>query len=167
MKSLVFSYAVPTAPDKRAFLRAWGVYEAEGVSPSSTPPLLATTQARVFLQGQFSGRMSFPAAQPGAALHLSLGSMLHSLGSLAISDSSLTTYSIAELPTTNSTDFIVGDDKNIRVTATSVLPTHKTKEEESSGWFVSEKKKYRVKVEDLSISVTSSYDRSASQHDLV
>jgi hypothetical protein len=53
----------------------------------------------------------------------------------------------------------VGEDKNIQITATKVLPTHKTKEEESSGWFVNEKKRYHLKSEDWVISVSSSYDR--------
>lgn len=123
--SVVFSYAVPTSPDRRAFLRAWGKYLPIDTPSSSVPPLLGSSDVRVFIQGQYSGKTGIPATQPGQMLRMSLG-----------------------------------EDRNLKIAVTRVLPTHKTKEEEGSGgWFISEKKKYHVKFEDLAVTVSSSYDR--------
>ena len=53
----------------------------------------------------------------------------------------------------------LGVDKNIEVNMTPILPTQRTKEEDISGWFVTEKKKYRMKIEDMAVTVTSTYDK--------
>jgi hypothetical protein len=54
---------------------------------------------------------------------------------------------------------LIGSDKNIEVSSHILPPTHKNKEEEKSGWFIVEKKKYRVKIEDVEISLRSTYKR--------
>lgn len=53
-----------------------------------------------------------------------------------------------------------GRDKNIEVESHIIPPTHSNKEEDKTfGWFTIEKKKYRVKTEDVGISLRSTYTR--------
>jgi hypothetical protein len=53
-----------------------------------------------------------------------------------------------------------GKDKNIEVESNIIPPTLSNKEEKaSSGWFMIEKKKYRVKTEDVGIVLRSTYTR--------
>lgn len=64
------------------------------------------------------------------------------------------------IPTTQPTDTLklqLGDDKQLSVTSTYIPPTQRSQEEDKSTWFVSDKKKYRFKVEEYQFSVKSAH----------
>jgi uncharacterized protein (TIGR02231 family) len=120
LDSFLFSYAAPTI-DTKAYLQAWGNYDSKASSP-----LLSCQDARVFLQGAYSGTTSMETVQPGSRLKLNLG-----------------------------------EDRNLRITSTNVLPQHQKMEEDKSTWFVTDKKKFRVKQEEYLFTVRSTHQNRA------
>jgi hypothetical protein len=51
----------------------------------------------------------------------------------------------------------LGPDRHIAITSSSVLPTHKGKEEDKSTWFVTDKRKFRVRTEERITTISSTY----------
>lgn len=152
--SRIFSYAVPSS-SSGAYLRSWGQLPS-GADGKSVAPLLSSAGARIFIQGQYLGKLDLQPTQPGGRFEFELGPPFFSLLSL-LSSSSLSPLltSLLTSPLLN-----VGKDKNIEVESNIIPPTLSNKEEKASaGWFMIEKKKYRVKTEDVGIVLRSTYTR--------
>lgn len=51
----------------------------------------------------------------------------------------------------------LGPDRNIQIKTSTVIPTHKGKEEDKSTWFVTDKRKFRLRTEERITTIASTY----------
>jgi hypothetical protein len=111
----LFTYVVPSHGNA-AYLQARGTW------PSEHPPLLRSHDAKLYLQGAYTGQTYIDMTLPSNDIRL---------------------------------DF--GIDKNVQVTTTKNVPTKDKKEVDKSGWFVVDKKRFRIQHEDFLISIRSTH----------
>jgi hypothetical protein len=75
--SRIFSYAVPSS-SSGAYLRSWGQLPS-GADGKSVAPLLSSAGARIFIQGQYLGKLDLQPTQPGGRFKFELGPPFSSL----------------------------------------------------------------------------------------
>lgn len=118
----VYTFAVPSL-NNGAYLQMLSKYS----SASSIPLLQSTQNARIFIDGAFTGISDMPQSLPGSTIRLNLG-----------------------------------QDKNIQISSHAVLPQHTGLEEDKSTWFVTDKRKFRLKTMESLIKATSNYRKYSS-----
>lgn len=74
MDAKLFTFAVPSQ-NSDAFLMGWGKYEISDKDSGS--PLLQSSQARIHIQGDNTGTVTFDSVQPNEMIRLNLGADKH------------------------------------------------------------------------------------------